>query len=94
MKKFTKIFAFAMALMMVFALQVPVSAAEKGAVIEAGVEAPEATVMTDVTKDYFALSSYPYNNTASFKVGCSTKMYQVFSLDYIIIKVNRLHIKM
>ena len=68
MKKFTKIFAFAMALMMVFALQVPVSAAEKGAVIEAGVEAPEATVMTDVTKDYFALSSYPYNNTASFKV--------------------------
>lgn len=73
MKKFTKIFAFAMALMMVFALQVPVSAAEKGAVIEAGVEAPEATVMTDVTKDYFALSSYPYNNTASFKVGCSTR---------------------
>lgn len=68
MKKFTKIFAFAMALMMVFALQAPVSAAEKGAVIEAGVEAPEATVMTDVTKDYFALSSYPYNNTASFKV--------------------------
>ena len=42
MKKFTKIFAFAMALMMVFALQAPVSAAEKGAVIEAGVEAPEA----------------------------------------------------
>lgn len=68
MKKFTKIFAFAMALMMVFALQAPVSAAEKGAVIEAGVEAPEATVMTDVTKDYFALSSYPSNNTASFKV--------------------------
>ena len=68
MKKFTKIFAFAMALMMVFALQAPVSAAEKGAVIEAGVEAPEATVMTDVTKDYFALSGYPYNNTASFKV--------------------------
>lgn len=31
MKKFTKIFAFAMALMMVFALQAPVSAAEKGA---------------------------------------------------------------
>ena len=37
MKKFTKIFAFAMALMMVLALQVPVRAAEKGAVIEAGV---------------------------------------------------------
>lgn len=68
MKKFTKIFAFAMALMMVFALQAPVSAAEKGAVIEAGVEVPEATVMTDVTKDYFALNSYPSNNTASFKV--------------------------
>ena len=48
MKKFTKIFAFAMALMMVFALQVPVSAAEKGAVIEAGVEAPEATVMPNI----------------------------------------------
>ena len=57
MKKFTKIFAFAMALMMVFALQVPVSAAEKGAVIEAGVEAPEATVMTDVTKEQASLQA-------------------------------------
>ena len=94
MKKFTKIFAFAMALMMVFALQVPVSAAEKGAVIEAGVEAPEATVMTDVTKDYFALSSYPYKIIRRVLKLLFHKMYQVFSLDYIIIKVNRLHIKM
>ena len=48
MKKFTKIFAFVMALMMVFALQAPVSAAEKGAVIEAGVEAPEATMWLSI----------------------------------------------
>lgn len=44
MKKFTKIFAFAMALMMVFALQAPVSAAEKGAVQAVNQEQAQATV--------------------------------------------------
>ena len=38
MKKFTKIFTFAMALMMVFALQAPVSAAEKGAADHPGAD--------------------------------------------------------
>ncbi|MBP0056093.1 hypothetical protein JYQ75_01495 [Anaerobutyricum soehngenii] len=47
MKKFTKIFAFAMALMMVFALQVPVSAAEKGAVQAVNQEQAQATVQAD-----------------------------------------------
>ncbi len=69
MKKITRIFALALAFMMVFALQAPVNAAEKAAQVGTGVEtAPEATVMTDVTTQYFALSAYPYGNTASFKV--------------------------
>lgn len=47
MKKFTKIFAFAMTLMMVFALQAPVSAAEKGAVQAVNQEQAQATVQGD-----------------------------------------------
>lgn len=73
MKKITRMFALALAFMMVFALQAPVNAAEKAAQVGAGVEvAPEATVMTDVTTDYFALNGYPYGNTATFIVAIPT----------------------
>lgn len=62
MKKITRIFAFALAVMMTFALQTPVNAAEKAAVATATLDNTEASVMmTDVTDQNFA----PYYKTDS-----------------------------
>ena len=62
MKKITRIFALALALVMAFALQAPVNAAEKAAVPVMDREMEATTMMTDVTNQNFA----PY-----YKMVCS-----------------------
>ena len=54
MKKITRIFALALALVMAFALQAPVNAAEKAAVPVMDREMEATTMMTDVTNQNFA----------------------------------------
>ena len=54
MKKITKVFAFALAFMMAFALQTPVNAAEKNAVATLDKEVTATPMMTDVTNQNFA----------------------------------------
>ena len=54
MKKITKVFAFALAFMMAFALQTPVNATEKNAVATLDKEVTATPMMTDVTNQNFA----------------------------------------
>ncbi|WP_302576999.1 hypothetical protein [Anaerobutyricum hallii] len=54
MKKITRIFALALALVMAFALQAPVNAAEKAAVPVMDREMEATTMMTDVINQNFA----------------------------------------
>lgn len=57
MKKITRIFALALALVMAFALQAPVNAAEKAAVPVMDREMEATTMMTDVINQNFAPSA-------------------------------------
>lgn len=71
MKKITRIFALALALVMAFALQAPVNAAEKAAVPVMDREMEATTMMTDVTNQNFA----PYYKqrdylSGSRSIGC------------------------
>lgn len=54
MKKIMKVFAFALACMMAFALQTPVNAAEKTAVATLDKEVEATTMMTNLTNQNFA----------------------------------------
>lgn len=67
MKKITRIFALALALVMAFALQAPVNAAEKAAVPVMDREMEATTMMTDVTNQNFA-PYYKSNKEITYQV--------------------------
>lgn len=86
MKKITRIFALALALVMAFALQAPVNAAEKAAVPVMDREMEATTMMTDVINQNFA----PYYKSNKE----ITWMLQEYRLSYIIIKVRKFQHRM
>ena len=67
MKKITRIFALALALVMAFALQAPVNAAEKAAVPVMDREMEATTMMTDVINQNFA-PYYKSNKEITYQV--------------------------
>ena len=73
MKKITRIFALALALVMAFALQAPVNAAEKAAVPVMDREMEATTMMTDVINQNFApyyKSNKEITYPGSRSIGC------------------------
>lgn len=92
MKKITRIFALALALVMAFALQAPVNAAEKAAVPVMDREMEATTMMTDVTNQNFA-PYYKSNKEITYQVAFH-RMLQEYRLSYIIIKVRKFQHRM
>ena len=87
MKKITKVFAFAFAFMMAFALQAPVNAAEKTAVQAVNQNQAQATVQADtyrhgVSSLYYSKSSKKASLTISVVSNSSNYYYEVQLLNY------------
>ena len=92
MKKITRIFALALALVMAFALQAPVNAAEKAAVPVMDREMEATTMITDVTNQNFA-PYYKSNKEITYQVAVPSVL-QEYRLSYIIIKVRKFQHRM
>ena len=92
MKKITRIFALALALVMAFALQAPVNAAEKAAVPVMDREMEATTMMTDVINQNFA-PYYKSNKEITYQVAVPSDVTG-YRLSYIIIKVRKFQHRM